>query len=76
MTTKLQEAAEKLQVAMKAHEVAARELGKARLTETDALNTLNEVQREFDAAVAELRNEAPRDSDWARSRVQKLPSPA
>ena len=45
---------------------AERETSFARSRETSARNDLNAAQRAFDAAVAEVRKAAPRDSDWAR----------
>lgn len=38
----------------------------AQRQETDALNRLNEKQREFDAAVASIKKQAPRGTDWKR----------
>lgn len=38
----------------------------ARREETDRLNAYNEACKEFDAAVAELRKQAPRETDWQR----------
>lgn len=38
----------------------------ARREETDAFNRLNNAQKAFDAIVARLRSDAPRDSDWGR----------
>lgn len=32
------------------------------------LNSLNTAQRELDAALAEMRKKAPRDSDWSSRR--------
>ena len=39
----------------------------ARNKETDALNKLNDAQKNFDALVAELKKSAPRDTDWKRN---------
>ena len=49
------------------HANAAAEVAVARRRETDALNRVNAAQKEFDALVALLKKEAPRDSDWRRS---------
>ena len=38
----------------------------ARRDETSARNLVNEAQRTLDALVAEVRNSAPRDTDWWR----------
>lgn len=38
----------------------------AQREETEALNRLNGKQKEFDAAVANLKKEAPHGSDWKR----------
>jgi hypothetical protein len=44
----------------------------ARIAETTALNRLNEAQRQLDKIVAQMRKEAPRDSDWKRDdRMQR-----
>ncbi len=40
----------------------------ARRDETSARNLVNEAQRNFDSLVAEVKNSAPRDTDWRRSR--------
>lgn len=40
----------------------------ARRDETNARNIANEAQRNFDILVAEVRNSAPRDTDWRRPR--------
>jgi hypothetical protein len=40
----------------------------ARRQTTTALNKLNEAQKRVDEALGLLREEAPRDSDWARRR--------
>ncbi|MFN8758864.1 MAG: hypothetical protein ACK5XA_08650 [Tagaea sp.] len=38
----------------------------ARRAETNALNRLNEAQRQLDKIIAQMRKESPRDSDWQR----------
>jgi hypothetical protein len=52
--------------AAKAREEAERAESLARSVSTDALNRLNAAQRAFDAAVAEMKKKAPRDSNWQR----------
>ncbi len=47
-------------------EKANAERDAARRVETTALHELNKAQEIFDAAVADVRAQAPRDSDWKR----------
>lgn len=47
-------------------------VSEARNKETDALNRVNEVQRHFDALVAEVKKSAPRDTDWRRPAPQPV----
>lgn len=54
--------------ATEAHQSAQSRASIARNEETDARNRLNEAQKAFDAAVAEMRKQAPRDSEWKRER--------
>lgn len=42
------------------------EAAHARTMEVEALNAVNRLQKELDAAIAEMRKAAPRDSDWDR----------
>lgn len=58
------EAQERLATARRAAAVARNE-------ETTALNDLNSAQKALDAAYAELRKDAPRESDWGAQRSQK-----
>lgn len=44
----------------------------ARNEATDTLNKLNEAQKAFDQAAAELRKNAPRRSDWHSRQELKL----
>ena len=40
------------------------QLDVARRAESAALSAVNEEQQKFDALVAQVKKEAPRDSDW------------
>lgn len=42
--------------------------------ETQAINDLNEAQREFDGIVIEMRKASPRGSAWADMQRQRLPA--
>lgn len=50
------------------YEEAERRLSIARNIRTDYLNHLNNLQRQVDAALAELRKAAPGESDWRREK--------
>lgn len=41
-------------------------LAEAKRAETDAINRVNEAQKQFDELVALVKKEAPRDTDWQR----------
>ena len=43
----------------------------ARRAENDALIALNQVQKEFDAAVQEMRAAGPRDSEWSQGQLMR-----
>lgn len=43
---------------------AKREVARARSAETDALNRINGIQKEFDAAVDALKKNADGGTDW------------
>lgn len=43
----------------------------ARRERCDAQNLLNTAQKQFDAHLVKLRQEAPRESDWGRARDMK-----
>jgi hypothetical protein len=60
----LQRATQELVEASARYESAHRASELARTTETEALNALNRAQKEFDEAVAVIKNAAPRNSDW------------
>ena len=55
-----------LRDAQKRYEKAKAESDAARRIETDALNEVNKAQRVFDAAVSDVRAQAPKDSDRKR----------
>lgn len=69
-TTRLEmpivEAANKLAMARSEFESADVAYQRASRDRTTATNRLNEAQKAFDAVVAEMRKDAPRDSDWKR----------
>lgn len=44
----------------------------ARNEETDALNTLNKAQENFDNLVAEVKKTAPQGTDWRKPRGQDV----
>jgi hypothetical protein len=44
---------------------AEKEASTANNTRTDALNRLNQAQRDLDEAVESFRSEAPRESSWS-----------
>ena len=50
--------------------------GSARRNEADARNKVNEMQRHFDALVAEVRKSAPLETDWKLSSPAQCPMPA
>jgi hypothetical protein len=60
--------AEAVEEARFAYDEAKRQASYARNDECGALNRLNAAQKAFDAAVEELRQKSPRDSDWRRDR--------
>ena len=49
-----------------------REESAARSRATGALNHLNELQKKFDAVVAEMRKKASCNSEWGRERNKPL----
>jgi indole-3-glycerol phosphate synthase len=58
-------------LARKKYEDFKTEEARASRDTTSALNALNEAQKAFDAAVAEIKKAAPRDSDWKRAEREK-----
>lgn len=66
-TMTLEQAAEKVRLAQDNYDDAKDKAEHARRRETSAFNALNDAQKEFDAVVAQMREGAPRDSDWAKS---------
>lgn len=65
--TSLIEATKRLTDAKADHSERKREEDHARSRCTAALNVLNAAQRAFDQAVADVRKDAPWDSDWHSS---------
>lgn len=65
-----------LQGALDAHASAQQRASMARSEETDALNRLNAAQKAFDAAIADLKKQAPRESDWKREAMPRFPASA
>lgn len=60
------ECAAELEAAQAEYEEAASRVSNARSIEVKALNSLNEAQKQFDAAVARVKQQSPRESDWRR----------
>ncbi len=48
------------------YKLASEETSRVRSEECSALNAVNAAQKQFDAIVAEMKKQAPRDSDWKR----------
>lgn len=67
-TTDIADLAGKLAEAEKLFTLRRAECDAARRAESAALNELNNAQKEFDAAVAALRDAAPSGSDWTRKK--------
>ena len=63
----LDELVKRLPLEKAALEAAEQRTWIARSDETERRTKLNATQKAIDAAVAELRKGAPRDTDWARS---------
>lgn len=57
-----------LREANAALENAERETSMARACESVARNRVNDCQKKLDAAIADLKKAAPRDTNWARSK--------
>lgn len=57
-----------LQLAQAHHEDLVRAEAMARSNECVARNRVNAAQKAIDAAMADLKKAAPRDSDWAQER--------
>lgn len=66
----LTEALATLEQATKDLGVAAKESSIARNHEIDCLNRVNNAQKTIDSLLAELRQNAPQDSDWRRQARQ------
>ena len=63
----IEESARQLQVARKHYEDARADCEELRRKETIALNALNDAQKAFDEAVAEIKETPPWNSHWHRS---------
>lgn len=63
----LADAGRQLEIATLEFEKARLETARARNVETDALNRLNQAQKNLDDLVAEIRKTSPAGSDWKRS---------
>lgn len=61
-----------LQLAQAHHEEMTRAEAVARSNECTARNRVNAAQKAIDAAMAELKKAAPRDSDWAQQARPRL----
>lgn len=66
-TPDLAELQRQLKEATTAYEEASCEENRARNVATDARNRLNRAQKALDGAVAQLRKNAPRDTDWSKT---------
>lgn len=62
-----QELLKELEEAREAYTEADRSHSLAERRRTEALNTCNRLQKEFDEAVEEVRKQAPRETDWGRT---------
>lgn len=61
-----------LAAALERFEQAQRDEEQASRRRCDAQNALNAVQKKLDARVAELREEAPANSDWGHARKRPI----
>ena len=62
----LEDAVAGLKLAREKFDAAHSEAEAARRAETNTLNDLNNAQKAFDAAVGDVRSDAPWNSDWHR----------
>ena len=67
----IQELLNKIEAARILFEEAKRRTSIARNEEANALNKLNDLQKEFDGVVSGLRKTAPRESEWKSSHISK-----
>lgn len=67
MSETLIKAQKALDEARSIYDAAHKEAEAARRGETNALNRLSEAQKAFDAAVIEVRKDAPWNSNWHQS---------
>lgn len=71
ITERIAHAAAKVEAAKKRLIDAEQTTSFARNAECEALNAMNAATREFDALVKELRESAPRGSDWHDERHRR-----
>ena len=64
---------QELQAALEEYQHADAELGAARKRHSNALNRLNNKQKELSRTMKILQDNAPHDTDWGRSRQNKEP---
>lgn len=72
MSKTLAELASALTEAQDSYEDARQKASHASHSATSALNRLNDAQKAMDGAIAELRNNAPRDSNWKSSAGERI----
>ena len=65
---KLDSALKNLELAKEIYQRAKDACGKANSDKCSAINTLNAAQKQFDAAVARIKEGASSDSDWGRKK--------
>lgn len=53
---------------------AVKALAQAQQSETSARNRVNNAQKAIDAAITEMRKEAPSDSDWGNMKKNYEPA--
>jgi hypothetical protein len=69
----LQAALDRLEDANAAYQLAMERAASARSDETAALNRLNKAQAVFDTLAKDVRDRAPRGTDWKRSATEATP---
>lgn len=70
--TNLDSAFKRLRAATEAHKEASMKNDAARSALCNAINELNSAQKEFDAAIADIKDSAPRDSDWTMNKNKPI----
>jgi hypothetical protein len=68
----IEEAHERLKMAQKLYDDAHNAYEAARSRETNARNELNRAQKAFDAAVADVKKNAPWNSDWHQEKARQV----